>query len=80
MTSRDLNINDIILVKGRDRNIEMEIVNLSPASIGYKFSGINNTIWKTKDDFDVIFEIVERIKLGDGKYKSKRNGNSKSSK
>lgn len=85
MTSRDLVINDIISVKGKDTNIEMEIVNLSPCSIGYKYSGINNIIWRSKDEFDEMFEIVDRLKQGDGKYKgrttkSKGNGSSKSNK
>ena len=71
MTSEDLKINDIITVEGREKDITLEIVNITPNSIGYRFSDLKNVLWKTKDDFDRMFKIKERIKEGDGKYKGK---------
>ena len=71
MTSEDLKINDIITVEGKGEDITLEIVNITPNSIGYNFSGLKNILWKTKDDFDEIFKIKERIKEGDGKYHGK---------
>lgn len=68
MTSEDLKINDAITVEGREEDITLEIVNITPNSIGYRFSGMKNVLWKTKDDFDEIFKIKEKIKEGDGKY------------
>lgn len=74
MTSEDLIINDIILVEGREEDIQIEIVNITPNSIGYKYSGMKNLLWKTKDDFDEIFKIKSKIKEGDGKYSGKGKG------
>lgn len=71
MTSEDLIINDIISVEGRNNPIELEIINITPNSIGYKYTDMNNILWKTKDDFDNIFKIISKVKEGDGKYKGK---------
>lgn len=68
MTSEDLIINDVITVEGREDDIILEIVNITPNSIGYRFSGMKNVLWKTKNDFDEIFKIKGKVKEGDGKY------------
>lgn len=74
MIAEDLIINDIISVEGKDKPIEIEIVNITPNSIGYRFTDLKNILWKTKDDFDSVFHIIEKIKEGDGKYKGKKKG------
>lgn len=83
LTSKDLIINDVISVKGRDSTIEIEIVNISITDIEYKYVGINNIITKRLQEFDNMFEIVNKVKEGDGKFKGrtkriKTNGNRKS--
>lgn len=83
LTSKDLIINDVISVKGRDSTIEIEIVNISITDIEYKYVGINNIITKRLQEFDNMFEIVNKVKEGDGKFKgrtkrTKTNGNRKS--
>ena len=72
MTSEDLIINDIISVEGKDNPIEIEIVNLTPYSIGYRYTDLKNIIWKSRNDFDKVFHIIDKIKVGDGKYKGKK--------
>lgn len=74
MKAEDLIIGDIILIDTGKNKYILEILNINSKYIEYRYSDFKkNKNCITYLEFNNMFNIIERIKLGDGKIKSKSN-------
>lgn len=63
ITIKDIPVGAVILVEGRDENYSILILDKTDSEVLYKYSDLNNKIWKGLDSFDKTFNIIRILSI-----------------